>query len=123
MKRAENPELHRARVKASRLKALASDPDHYKKADLSRFYGVTLDWYNQTLEKQAYACAICGKHESQNTKRNGKPLKLSVDHCHFTGRVRGLLCNNCNRAIGMLEHSVSTLNAAIDYLIQHRRLT
>lgn len=121
--RSENPALHRARVKASRLKAIAADPDHYKKADLKRFYGVTLDWYKQTLEGQGFCCAICRKHESKNTQRNGKVLNLSVDHCHSTGRVRGLLCNNCNRAIGLLDHSVDVLDSAIDYLKKHGGLT
>lgn len=121
--RAKDPALHRARVKASRLKALAVDPDHYKKMDLKRFYGVTLDWYKQTLEQQRFCCAICGKPESENTQRNGKPLNLSVDHCHTTGLVRGLLCNNCNRAIGMLNHNIDVLNAAIGYLKNHGSLT
>jgi len=121
--RCSNPELNRERVRASRLKAIAADPDHHKKIDLKRFYGVTLDWYKETLEKQKFCCAICKKHESENTKRNNKPLKLSVDHCHETKKTRGLLCNNCNRAIGMLKHDIKVFNSAIEYLQKHKALT
>jgi hypothetical protein len=118
--RAKNPELHRERVRRSRAKALENDPEYYKKIDLKRMYNVTLEWYKDTLEKQNYCCAICKKHESQNTVRCGKTLMLSVDHCHDTGEVRGLLCNSCNRAIGMLGHSVSTLEEAIGYLTRYK---
>ena len=121
--RARNPQLHRDRVKRSRVKALAADPDHHKKKDLKRFYGVSFEWYLDTLESQNYSCAICGKHESQNTMRAGKPMKMSVDHCHKTFCIRGLLCNNCNRAIGMLDHSPAVLSAAIKYLAKHGVLT
>jgi len=41
---------------------------------------------------------------------------LVVDHCHSTGKVRGLLCSNCNRGIGMLQERVDILQNAIDYL-------
>ena len=121
--REANPEVHRERVRISRKRAIAKDPDHYKKQDLKRAYGITLDWYNETLKNQNYCCAICFKHESQNTTRNGKPLKLSVDHCHDTGTIRGILCNNCNRAIGMLNHNPTILTSAIQYLSQVRGLT
>lgn len=43
-------------------------------------------------------------------------MKLVVDHCHDTGKIRGLLCHNCNRALGLLKDSVHTLESAIDYL-------
>ena len=118
-----DPVLNRQRVKASRVKAIANDPDFYKKKDLVRFYGVSFEWYQETLEKQNHACAVCYKPADQNTTRNGKPLSLSVDHCHETGAVRGLLCNNCNRAIGMLEDNIDVLQSAQNYLIKHKGLT
>jgi len=43
-------------------------------------------------------------------------MKLVVDHCHEGGQVRGLLCHNCNRALGLLKDDVDTLQKAIDYL-------
>lgn len=116
-----DPAKHRAQVKKSRIKRLSEDPTFYKRNDLKKLYGVTLEWYESVKAAQKHACAICGKPETENTVRLGKPLALSVDHCHDTGKVRGLLCNNCNRAIGMLEHSIETLNSAIAYLAAYER--
>lgn len=68
------------------------------------------------LEAQEGVCAICGKPE---TKPNAK--YLAVDHNHETGVIRGLLCNNCNRALGLLGDNVETLQNAINYLLKHER--
>ncbi|CAB4179406.1 Recombination endonuclease VII [uncultured Caudovirales phage] len=61
-------------------------------------------------EDQDYKCAICGVHEENVTKA------LAVDHDHATGLVRGYLCNNCNRGIGLLKDDPKVLQNAIDYL-------
>ena len=114
--RSKTPELHRERVRRSRRKALDSDPDFHHKKDLVRFYGVTHEWYHETLERQKFSCGICRKPAEKNDLRSGKPMRLAVDHCHATGEVRGLLCNSCNRGIGLLNHDKETLLAAISYL-------
>lgn len=54
--------------------------------------------YDNLLSKQGGMCALCPRRSAD---RDGT-LKLFVDHCHKTGRVRGLLCHNCNAALGML---------------------
>lgn len=78
-------------------------------------YGITLEEYYDILEKQNNCCAICGAKENNvSGKRRG--WNWSVDHCHVTGRVRGLLCNNCNRGLGMLGDTVDSLQKALDYL-------
>jgi hypothetical protein len=83
-----------------------------------RRYGITLAGYNALLEKQGGVCAIC--HQPQReTHKNGKAYMLAVDHDHSTGKVRGLLCNKCNQALGALSDSVTLLQRAIDYLTQH----
>lgn len=64
--------------------------------------------YAKLLRYQNGVCAIC------KTKPNGK--KLAVDHDHKTNRTRGLLCSNCNTAIGMLRDDIQFLKNAIDYL-------
>jgi hypothetical protein len=61
-------------------------------------YNVDLNWYNAQYEKQNHVCAICNKPETAII--HGKKISLAVDHCHETGRVRGLLCRKCNNAIG-----------------------
>lgn len=76
---------------------------------LKKRYGITSVEYDAMLAKQNGACAIC--HKLSENNRNGK---LFVDHCHDTGRVRGLLCLNCNRAIASL--TVTQLLDAVKYL-------
>lgn len=74
--------------------------------------GMTYDLYEDMLKNQDNKCAIC-KLEHSNLK------KLHVDHCHKTGKVRGLLCNNCNNGLGKLGDSVENLELAIQYLKQN----
>ena len=75
---------------------------------LKRKYGIDVATYDRILESQNGRCAICHK----------KPVseRLHVDHNHVTGAVRGLLCNQCNRGLGMLHDSISALKAALTYL-------
>jgi hypothetical protein len=56
-------------------------------------------------------CAICGRHEIKNNNR-----RLSIDHCHISGFVRALLCNQCNRALGLFKDDVTILERAVEYL-------
>ena len=85
----------------------------FDKQVLSR-YGITLPQYMTILVRQDCVCAICGKPE--RSKLNGKTKRLSVDHCHKTGKVRGLLCTRCNTAIGLLDDDPQRVKAVIDYL-------
>lgn len=78
---------------------------------LIRNYGITLDQYEQMFLDQDGKCAICGQSESHPEKK-----RLAVDHCHKTGKIRGLLCNKHNRILGTLGDSVEELERAIDYL-------
>ena len=77
---------------------------------LKNNYGITLDDYNIMLFQQDGCCAICKTHHTELNKN------LSVDHNHTTGEVRGLLCNNCNTAIGKLGENIQTIKNAIKYL-------
>ncbi len=71
-------------------------------------YGLTPDDYEAMLERQGGVCGICGHVP------NGR--RLCVDHDHATGKVRGLLCNGCNVALGAAKDEVSVLMRMIDYL-------
>lgn len=83
-------------------------------------YGITSIDYKELLEKQKGLCLICGKPE-RTRKNNCDSLRnLAVDHCHTTGRVRGLLCRACNTLIGLAEEDTNTLRSAVDYLEKHR---
>lgn len=85
---------------------------------LKHRFGINLEAYNRLCASQGGVCAICGKPET--AKRNGKPRLLAVDHCHFSNRVRGLLCGNCNPMIGYAKDSVEVLSKAIEYLRSHQ---
>jgi hypothetical protein len=80
-------------------------------------YGVNTFIYQNLLEQQNYVCAICKRPEVSTYKSKVRPL--SVDHNHKTGKVRGLLCDRCNRTLGSaLEDKEILLQAAL-YLEQH----
>jgi len=82
---------------------------------LKRIYGISQEDYSRMLFEQNFVCAICGC-ENTSKDRNGLIRDLCVDHCHTTGRVRGLLCINCNVAIGKMKDNVAILQNAINYL-------
>lgn len=73
---------------------------------LKKLYGISLVEYNFILKKQNNSCAICGR----------KDRKLCLDHDHTTNKVRGLLCHQCNHAIGLLGENIRSLNKAINYI-------
>jgi len=79
-------------------------------------YGVAPEGVKKLLLKQRGTCAICKKRETAKNPRSGKPRSLSVDHCHRTGAIRGLLCSRCNMMVGLSRESISTLKTAIKYL-------
>lgn len=75
-------------------------------------YGMTQDQFNEMLESQGGACAICGSSEWLGTKDHVP----HVDHDHVTGKVRGLLCGDCNLMLGKAKDDPARLRAAADYL-------
>ena len=84
--------------------------DYKRNAKFIYRYGITLNDYNNLFAKQNGCCAICNKHQIE-FKQN-----LSLDHCHKTNNIRGLLCKNCNSGLGKFKDSCSLLNEAKSYL-------
>lgn len=84
-------------------------------AYLKRNYGITFQDYMNMLEKQDHKCFLCSGSGFIMNKEKHK-LKLVVDHCHKTGKVRRLLCHNCNRGLGLFRDDPSVLLKAVDYL-------
>lgn len=80
-----------------------------------RVYGITFDDYQKMHDAQGARCAICLGEGFVMDKEKHR-LKLVVDHCHSTGKVRGLLCHNCNRALGLFKDSQDALLNAVGYL-------
>lgn len=78
---------------------------------LKRKYGLTVEQYEALSAAQNHSCAICKTH--RDTQRKGN---LVVDHCHDSSAVRGLLCNDCNRALGLFRDSSDNVARAAKYL-------
>jgi hypothetical protein len=94
--------------------ARAKNPEYYRNKDLQKQYGVTLEWYQAVLAKQNGVCAICKEPEKAFIR--GKLISMPVDHCHETGKARGLLCTKCNRGLGLFSDKIDVLKSAIKYL-------
>lgn len=87
-----------------------------REKSLIKKYGINLDQYKKINDAQNGVCRICGNSEIA-LQPNGKEIKdLCVDHCHKTGKVRGLLCHACNAGIGHFGDDIKKLEAAIKYL-------
>lgn len=93
-----------------RYKIGESQKERAREKELKNKYDISIQDYNMLLLKQKGKCAICPKDITENHR------KLAVDHCHKTGRVRGLLCLKCNVGIGCFNDSTSTLQSAILYI-------
>lgn len=81
-----------------------------------RYKDFNLEKYNELYVTQDARCAICQCSFI-------RPEELEVDHCHETDNVRGLLCGKCNRALGLFNDDISSLERAIKYLNDARKLT
>jgi hypothetical protein len=84
------------------------------KTCLKKKYGMTLEQWEKMFSDQNGKCAICKTNQKELNKR------FSVDHDHITNKVRGLLCNNCNRAIGLLKDEYQILINAAEYIKIHQ---
>ena len=109
-----------------RLKAYYKSLDNLKKEEfkittkksfLKRRYGLTPEKLDSMYALQNGECLICKtKKETYST-----PKGLLVDHCHATGKVRGLLCNSCNMLLGLAKDNTEILQRAIAYINVHKR--
>ena len=108
---AANPPT-RERAKARYEAAKAADPFYARRRRVA-LRGMSLEQFDEMLERQGGVCAICDQPESI------KGSSLSVDHCHHSGKIRGLLCRNCNSAIGKLKDDPNLIESALEYLRGH----
>lgn len=103
---------HKDSIKKQKKEYALKNPEKALRWKLNPYYrqykNFSLQKYNEFLQKQNNVCAICEKPE------NGK--RLAVDHCHLTDEVRGLLCQKCNRGIGIFNDDIILLTKAKNYL-------
>jgi cell division protein FtsI/penicillin-binding protein 2 len=106
-----------SRVRKAKQASLQTEDDKIRAREtfLLRKFGILIADYDALLVSQNGVCAICRK-----TCPSGR--RLAVDHCHDTGKVRGLLCTPCNTAIGLVKEDTLRLRALIDYIERHKCL-
>lgn len=98
---------HRNKWRTNNLeRALEKDRERSRRSHLKRNYGISEQEYTRMLNQQKGVCAIC-----EESCKTGK--RLAVDHSHITGKIRGLLCFECNRRLGIVE---SFMEQALEYL-------
>ena len=103
----------------ARQKWSANNPERshlsQRQRNLKHRFGVDLEWYEEQFKKQNYSCAIC-KTKTNKTVGDRQFWNFSVDHCHDSGKIRGILCNNCNRALGLFQDNPELLKKAASYV-------
>jgi hypothetical protein len=119
--KAKKPDHYAAKRRADAALYRARHPERVKRRkhawDMRRLYGFSVERRLALLADQHYRCAICGYVQGSDCNR-----RLSVDHDHVTGRVRGLLCTRCNSAIGHMMDDPVRLRDAAAYIERHRKL-
>ena len=103
--------MSRKKIKNNPAHIMKEKNGHYK-----RKYKITQEQYDQRVKDQDGVCAICGDPETHLNNWTGKVRPLSVDHCHRTKRVRGLLCHKCNLGLGNFKDNPKNLREAANYL-------
>lgn len=93
-------------------------PERTQEVNLRKTHGISVAEYTAILETQNGLCAICGKQETSYVRRHKIIRRLAVDHCHDTGKIRGLLCTTCNQGIGSFNDDPRLLRKAAQYLEQ-----
>ncbi len=97
-------------------KNIGNKKDKHKRT--LREYGLTEVDYELMLKSQNGVCAICNQVE---TAKYLDTIKcLAIDHCHKPFKIRGLLCANCNRMLGLAKENIETLQQAVEYLEKHK---
>jgi hypothetical protein len=86
--------------------------------NMQKRFGISCGEYDMMLKRQDGKCAICLEKEHRPDRRSGTK-SLAVDHDHKTGAVRGLLCADCNTALGLLDDSPDLIRSAMAYLERH----
>jgi hypothetical protein len=104
-----NPEYKKEYNKIYMKSYYEKNKENARKYRFKKF-NITPEDYDKIFNEQKGCCAICGKHQLEFK------LKLAVDHCHTTGKIRGLCCSNCNLVIGHAHDNVEVLKNAIKYL-------
>lgn len=121
LNRQDNPDKWDAIYKKAYQKKREIDGELHSLIKVCSARGIAVDSYFEMINAQDNKCAICNLEETciDGRSKDKKPRRLSIDHCHKTGIVRGLLCHACNTAIGKFKDDVELLHKAIEYITKH----
>lgn len=108
------------RIRARDAKRRRENPDKTRDSQLRYAYGITLKDEKSLYDKQDGKCAIC--RNTETAKGNGKPKRLAVDHSRISGAVRGLLCQRCNQALGLIKESFDSAINLAKYIQEHNNI-
>ena len=112
--REANPEKYRALARTQAKRAYRRNPAKFKERQRRDLYGITQEQWDALFAAQGFACAIC------RTIDPGTKAGWQTDHCHGSGRLRGILCFGCNNGLGRFGDDPDRLRLAADYLVAHR---
>jgi hypothetical protein len=112
-----NPEKYKQYEHRSKYK----DIEKSRYMDVLKKHKISSHDYNEMIISQENRCAICYKEETRKG-RNGNLARLCIDHCHQSGKIRALLCHDCNTGIGKFKDNINLLKAAITYLEKHNHV-
>jgi hypothetical protein len=99
-------------------------PKHYwntvdRRYTIKKRYGLSIEDFERMITAQNYKCAICGEDPRDYIYSDPRKQKLHIDHCHTTGKVRALLCNGCNRALGLINENIEKAKSLVRYLEEY----
>lgn len=124
---AKDPEAfyanQRKTVNERRTRQMAENPlkeTRRRKGNYMQYkYGISIADFDKMIAATDNRCECCGKHHDELPEGKHHDTRLHVDHCHTSGRVRGLLCFKCNVLMGLADESPETLKNAVAYLESH----
>jgi len=115
-----NSDKYKKNHKAYYKKWVQENKEHYDKTvrswNFKRDFGITIDDYTKMFNNQNGLCAVCNRSQTNCVK------KLAVDHDHKTGKIRALLCANCNLTLGLVHDDPEILKKLISYLENYNRI-
>lgn len=106
----KDPEARKKYEQEYRDRKHLEDPEFNRRKDIWKLYRIRMEDFDKMYQEQNAKCKIC----YEDIPYRGR--KIAVDHCHTTGKVRGILCHHCNVGIGHLQEDIKILQKAIDYL-------
>ena len=97
----------------------AVNRDKVQDYDMRKNFGISFETYRAMLDAQGGVCAICKRVDPNIDQKTGNRRRLAIDHCHTSGKVRGLLCGPCNASLGGFRDDIAVMETAIAYLKRH----